>query len=156
MIKVKIPGRGELNIEYVLFDMNGTLTTEGILLESTKKRLESLAKKVKIIILTADTFGKAKETFNGIDVELHIISSGLGSKAKLEFLKNIGEKKCIAVGNGNNDALMLKNAEVGIAILGDEGLSVKACLKSDILVKDIDNAIDILLNGKRIIATLRL
>ena len=156
MMKVNVPSIGEFCFEYAVFDMNGTLTTEGILLESTKKRLELLAKKVKIIILTADTFGKAKETFKGLDVELHIISSKSGSEAKSEFLKNIGEKKCIAVGNGNNDALMLKNAGIGIAILGNEGLSVKACSNSDILAKDIDNAIDILLNEKRIIATLRL
>ena len=61
----------------------------------------------------------------------------------------------IGVGNGNNDIDMLKNAELGIAIIGKEGCSVKSLLSADIVVNNIIDAINLLLNEKRMIATLR-
>ena len=156
MIKFNVPGLGEFFLKYAVFDMNGTLTTDGKLSDSTKKRLELLAIKLKIIILTADTFGKAKESFKNLNVELHIISENYGTESKADFIKKLGEDFCVAIGNGNNDTLMLKNAKLGIAVSGEEGLSSKACFNSDIIAKNIDSAIDMILNEKRIIATLRL
>jgi soluble P-type ATPase len=59
------------------------------------------------------------------------------------------------IGNGGNDQLILKEAGLGIAILGDEGISVTAMKNADILVKTISDALDLLLKPKRLIATLR-
>jgi soluble P-type ATPase len=59
------------------------------------------------------------------------------------------------MGNGNNDELILKEAALGIAILGDEGISVTALKQADIMVKNISDALDLLLKPKRLMATLR-
>lgn len=61
----------------------------------------------------------------------------------------------VAVGNGMNDRLMLRTAALGILVLGNEGTSVQALSSADIVVKDILDGLDLLLNPKRIIATLR-
>ncbi len=157
MISIEIPGQTELLLKYAVFDMNGTLTTDGIIAEETKKKLQILADKLKIIILTADTFGKAKTVFKDSSTELHILDNSIpGAEAKLNFIEKLGVEHCVAVGNGSNDFLMLKHSALGIAVTGEEGLSVKAVCNADIVVKRIDDAIDLLLNTKRIKATLRL
>ena len=61
----------------------------------------------------------------------------------------------VAVGNGNNDQLMLKESGLGIAVLQGEGMSRAAMENADIIVKDISDAFDLLLNPQRLIATLR-
>jgi len=45
--------------------------------------------------------------------------------------------------------------QVAICVIGEEGASVEALLASDVVVKDVKDAINLLLNEKRLIATLR-
>jgi len=66
MISVKIPGEGTLQIEHVIFDVNGTLAVDGILLPEVLSLLKILSEKVKIHLLTANTHGKQSE------IDLHL------------------------------------------------------------------------------------
>jgi soluble P-type ATPase len=59
------------------------------------------------------------------------------------------------MGNGNNDQIILKEACLGIAVLGDEGVSIPAIKNADIAVKDILDGLDLFLKPKRLIATLK-
>jgi soluble P-type ATPase len=59
------------------------------------------------------------------------------------------------IGNGSNDQLILKEAGLAIAVLGDEGVSVSAMKHADVLVKSISDALDLFLKPKRLIATLK-
>ena len=88
-------------------------------------------------------------------MEILITDPKHGTDSKLEFLNTLDAKQCIAIGNGNIDAKMLKHAAIGIAVLGDEGLSKKAFENSDIVVKSIEDAFNLILDPKKIIATLR-
>jgi soluble P-type ATPase len=155
MIKVNIPGRDLLELEYAVFDMNGTLTVDGNIMESTKKRLMLLSQILKIYVLTADTFGRASEVFKSLPVELTIVDKNNGQDDKLKFIEKLGVKKCVAFGNGYNDIKMLKKACLGIAVIGEEGLNTNALINSDICVKNINDGLDLLLIVKRLIATLR-
>ena len=155
MINVKIPGRFELNLKYAIFDMNGTLTTAGILPIEVKNKLIELAKKIKIIILTADTFGKAKDVFSGIDLELHILKSENTSVEKLTFIESLGSNSCVTFGNGYNDRLMIEKSALGIVVLGDEGTNKETLNNADIVVNSVITGINLLLDEKRLIATLR-
>ena len=65
------------------------------------------------------------------------------------------EGKVVAVGNGANDAAMLHKASLGIAVLGGEGLALACLTAADIVVPDIGAALDLLLQPRRILATLR-
>ena len=63
--------------------------------------------------------------------------------------------KVVAIGNGNNDALMLKAAKLGIAVCLKEGCSRRAIEAAQIFVTSPVDAVDLLLSPKRLIATLR-
>jgi P-type E1-E2 ATPase len=155
MIFVSIPGFEDLKLENILFDFNGTLAVDGVLIDGVKERLNVLSNKLKIFVVTGDTFGTAREQLDGLNCELIVAEQFNQSDFKLQVLKKIGCKKTVAVGNGNNDVKILKEAVLGIAVLESEGVSTKAVLSADVLVKNIHNAFDLILNTTRLKATLR-
>jgi soluble P-type ATPase len=155
MIDVDIPGFTRLLIDKLVFDYNGTLACDGIPISGVKVKLNQLAKVCKLYIITADTFGTVKEEFADVEAEIVIIDSYDGTGFKKEFVKKLGNESVIAIGNGNNDALMLDEAKLGILIIGYEGASIRSLLKSDIIVNNISDALNILLKPERLKATLR-
>ena len=90
-----------------------------------------------------------------MNAELMKVRKEDSKQGKLEFLKTLNLEVTVAIGNGSNDQLILKEAALGIAVLGDEGVSGFAVKNADIIVKNIQNALDLLLKPKRLIATLR-
>lgn len=147
---MKIPNYRELKAKRVVFDLNGTLGVEGRIDEEVRRLLDALSGRYQVIVLSADTFGTLDEEFKGLNVKIERVKDGEEKMRKaLEYEPYIG------VGNGNNDVGMLENAELGICVIGEEGASVEALLASDIAVKDVKDAIDLLLNEKKLIATLR-
>jgi len=155
VIEVIIPSYKDIKLKHLVLDYNGTLAVGGIFKREIKEKINRLSQTLNIHVITADTFGNVLEQIRGIDVKLHIISEENGSSDKLKFIENLGSEYCVAVGNGVNDSLMVKSAEVGICILGDEGCSVKTLLNSDIVIKNIEDCIDMLLDTNRLKATLR-
>jgi soluble P-type ATPase len=155
MIAIDIPGWGDLNIENVVFDLNGTLARDGKIPPELKDKVNTLSEKVKVYILTADTQGTASKEIQELQAELVRIPGKDSKNAKLEFLKTLRPEATAAIGNGNNDQLVLREAGLGIAILESEGMSVAALKNADMVVKDISDAFDLLLKPKRLIATLR-
>ena len=146
----------------VLLDLNGTIATDGKIKEGVKERLAILKEKAEIYILSADTFGTLNDIANDLNVKgMKVDREKYGSEkiAKLKILEELKtlnpNKKIIAIGNGNNDELLLKNADLGICVIGDEGAWSKTILSSDIVVKDINDALDLLLNENRLKATIR-
>ncbi|WP_066639493.1 HAD family hydrolase [Desulfolucanica intricata] len=155
MLSIDVPGKGMLNLKYIVLDYNGTIAFDGYLIPGVKERLNQLSKFLSIYILTADTFGKAGNECKVINGELSILTQPIGVEEKEKFIIKLGAENVVAVGNGNNDNLMLLRAGLGIVVLGPEGASVKAIQNADVMVKDIGEALDLLLNPKRLIATLR-
>jgi len=155
MIQIDIPGKGKYTFKYAFFDLNGTLSVDGIIKISTLNLLKKLSKKLDILILTADTFGVADKLFKNINVKLIKLKTQNGASEKKEIIEKYGPEYCVAFGNGYNDHLMLEKAKLSIIILQEEGLSIKSLQNADILVKNIDDGINLLLNEKRLIATFR-
>jgi len=155
LIEIDIPGWGNMEIENVVLDLNGTLATDGKIPSEVKKKVNSLSGRVKVYVLTADTQGTATEEILEMKVELIKIEGKDSKEGKFNFLKSLDLEKTAAMGNGNNDQLILKEAALGIAILGDEGISISAMKQADVMVKNISDALDLLLKPKRLIATLR-
>ncbi len=154
-MNLDIKGFKNLKLKYLILDVNGTISEEGKLIEGVKEKIEFLKRDFEIYLLTADTFGKGKEISEMLNIKLHKLKGEKEDFEKFEFIKNLGSEKCLAIGNGNNDSLMLKEAALGISILGKEGLSTLALLNSDIVFKNILDAFDSIIKSKRIIATLR-
>ena len=154
-VRIDIPGWGNIDIENIVIDLNGTIATDGRIAPEVKQKINSLSELAKVYILTADTQGTANEEILGMNAELIKIPEEDSKQGKFDFLKTLNLEMTVAVGNGSNDQLILKEAALGIAVLGDEGVSVSAIKSADIVVKNIQNALDLLLKPKRLIATLR-
>jgi len=153
--RIDIPGWGNIEIENIVIDLNGTVATDGRIPVDVKEKIRSLSKIAKIYILTADTQGTADQEIPGMNVELIKIPGESSKMRKFEFLKTLDLELTVAIGNGNNDQVILKEAAIGIAVLGDEGISVSAMKSADIVVRNIHDALELFLKPKRLLATLR-
>ena len=152
MIEVEIPGRGAYILRHAVFDVNGTLATDGQLIEGVDTLLAEVRRHVDVHLLTADTHGLQKTLDAQLGLSAHIISGGA---EKAAFVRSLGAAHVIAVGNGANDALMFREAALAVAVLGEEGLSVEALLTADVVVRHIHDALRLMLAPKRLVATLR-
>jgi len=155
MNEIIIPNYKTLRVTNIVLDYNGTIAKDGLLKEEVKDLLKKLSEKYKLHVITADTFGSVKSQLKGYDINVKILTTDNHTQEKAEFIKSLNADNTVAFGNGNNDVLMLENAVVGIAILGDEGCSSKTLMASDITCKSIKDALELFLNTKRLIATLR-
>ena len=154
-MRIEIPGWGNIDIENIVIDLNGTIATDGKIAPEVRKKITSLSELAKVYILTADTQGTANKEILGMNVDLIKVPEENSKKGKFEFLSTLNLETTVVIGNGSNDQLILKEAALGIAVLGDEGMSVSAMKSADIVVENIHNALDLLLEPKRLIATLR-
>ncbi|WP_456479598.1 HAD family hydrolase [Nautilia sp.] len=152
-MKLNIQNVGEIEIENIVLDYNGTVAKDGEVKKSVKEYLKKLEKDFDIYVITSDTHGSAAENLNDTGVKLKILKSAEHTKEKEEFVKAL--KKVFAIGNGSNDALMLKAADIGVCVIEDEGASVKSVINADIVCKTIEDAFELLIKPKRIVATLR-
>jgi soluble P-type ATPase len=150
-----IPGMDEITVEHLLLDYNGTLACDGQIKAGVLEKLEQLSKQLKVHVITADTFGSVQEQCNVPFIHIHIIGKESQDYAKLDYLKHLGAQRTIAVGNGLNDALILQDAVLGFAIQQEEGCATRSLIASDIVFQNINDALNLLLNENRLIATLR-
>jgi P-type E1-E2 ATPase len=155
MIELTIPGRGDYVLNHAVMDVNGTLATDGRLLKGVEPRLIALADTIEIHLLTADTHGRQAEIDAALKLVATRIQPGNEVDQKTAFVSKLGAQSVIAIGNGGNDVGMLKAAALGIAVLGEEGLSVEAMLAADVVCPSIIDALDMLLIPLRLRATLR-
>ena len=155
MLVITIPGRGTLRLEYLVLDLNGTLTLDGVLIAGVAERLERLRQQLRVYLLTADTRGTASKLADDLTVTLKRIESSAESERKRAFVTELGETEVVAIGNGANDGGMLEAATLGIAVLGPEGLATSALSAADVVASGITEALDLLLIPDRLIATLR-
>ncbi len=154
-MRIDIPGWGSVDVENIVIDLNGTTATDGRIPLEIKEKIESLSHLAKIYVLTADTQGTADNEVANMSVEAIKIEEEESKQGKFDFLKTLDLERTVAIGNGSNDQLILKEAALGIAVMGDEGVSVSAIKNADLVVKHIQNALDLFLKPKRLIATLR-
>ncbi len=155
MADTVIPGFGTLSLRYVILDYNGTIALDGVLKQEIKTLLHVMSEHYDVHVITADTFGSVARELDGFDITLKILSSSDHSSEKAAYISGIGAEYCVAIGNGNNDMPMLKTAALGIAVLGEEGCATPTLLASDIVCSSIQDALQLCLNEKRLIATLR-
>jgi soluble P-type ATPase len=155
MIEIVIPGYCSLRLLHLVMDYNGTLAQDGHLIEGVRSRLESLAGQLRLHVITADTFGIARGQLNWLHCELVILPVEEQAQAKLAYVDNLGRDQVSAIGNGRNDQLMLEAAALGIALIQGEGAAFESLAAADVIMPNIQSALDGLLYPKRLIATLR-
>jgi soluble P-type ATPase len=155
MIEIEVPGYKKLRLEHLVLDYNGTIAVHGDIVEGVKEKLESLSERLRIHVLTADTFGMARSKLEGLPCHVYILPIENQEKGKLDYAKQLGLESSVCIGNGRNDRLMLKEAALGIAVILEEGTAKDAVLSADLIIRGILPALELLENPLRLIATLR-
>jgi len=155
MIEIDIPGAAQLHLDHLVLDYNGTLAIDGKLIEGVADHLRRLSHELQIHIITADTFGGAREQLTGIDCKFSIIPLEHQDLEKLDYINQLGAEQAVAIGNGQNDRLMLEVAALGIVVIQREGAVVHAILAADIVMPGIIPALELLQQPLRVKATLR-
>ena len=156
MIEISIPGYKYLRLKHLVMDYNGTMACDGVLIDGLPEILEKLYNELDVHVLTADTFGKVQSEISELKVVVSILPADNQDKGKLDYITHLGSEFTVCIGNGRNDRLMLKNAGLGIVLIQEEGANIETLLSADVVCKDIVSALNLLLNPKRLTATLRL
>jgi soluble P-type ATPase len=155
MIELTIPGKGVLRLEHMVLDVNGTLAKDGRLLDRLARPLTALRDRLALHLLTADTYGRQASIDAALGLTAVRLAAGDEQRQKGDYVRQLGAEQVAAIGQGANDAEMLKAAAVGVAVLGEEGLAVEALLSADILMANIFDALALFEYPTRLIATLR-
>ncbi len=155
MLQIDIPGHKTLQLKHIVLDYNGTIACDGTLIAGVKENLTALADKLQVHILTADTFGKAKEGLEDVDCQLSILAPDAQDIGKLNYVKALGADRVVCVGNGRNDRLMLEAAALGIVVILQEGAAAETVAAADVVCAHIVSALELLQNPLRLTATLR-
>jgi len=155
MISIPFPGEKTIILEHLVCDVNGTLAVDGVLVEGVAELFSFLSSQLQIHMITADTHGKQQQMDDLLGLRAERIAPGNEAAQKAAFVRGLGAASVAAIGQGANDAEMLKTSGLGIAVLSREGLAVETLLAADLLVPDIISALEILQNPLRITATLR-
>jgi soluble P-type ATPase len=155
MISINVSGYRDLSLRHVVLDYNGTLARDGRLLDGVSASLSKVGECLELHVVTADTFGLVRSGMKGIRCRLSVLTQESQAEAKRQYVRNLGSSQTVAIGNGRNDQLMIKETALGIAVLGKEGTAVETILAADIVCASVLEALELLLNPKRLIATLR-
>ena len=75
--------------------------------------------------------------------------------AELQFVSALGANTVVAIGNGRNDHKMLGAAGLSIALIQREGGATEALASADLASTSVLDALGLLRNPKRLVATLR-
>jgi soluble P-type ATPase len=145
-------GERRLELSTVIFDLNGTLTVHGELLDGVAERLRRLRAQMQVLLVSSDTYG----TLDAVAEHLGVPARRARDAAdKAAVLAEVGAASCVGVGNGNNDLLLLRDAALGIVVVGQEGAAPALFAVADIVCSSAVDALDLLLDPQRIGATLR-
>lgn len=155
MITIDIPGHGSLRLAHLVLDYNGTIALEGKTMDGVKERLQALSRSLAVHVLTADTFGSVRDELSGVPCQLSVIPREDQAQAKLDYVQQLGCDGSVCIGNGRNDALMLKEAALGIVVIQAEGASTQAIVAADLATPSVLDALDLIIHPLRLMATLR-
>ena len=116
------------------------------------ERLARLRDVLDVRLVSGDTFGTLDEIAAVLGLPSVRTRDG---RAKLALVEELEPARCAVVGNGTNDVLALEAAALGVAIVGPEGASGAAVRAADVVCRSVLEALDLLLEPRALVATLR-
>ncbi len=155
MIELTIPGRGQLRLEHLVTDVNGTLALDGALIDGLAKRIASVRDRLTVHLLTANTHGRQAVIDQQLNLTATRLRAGGEQAQKRQFVEELGAGTVVAIGQGANDAGMLDAAALGICVMSTEGVATETLMAADLVVPTIFAAFDLLDKPLRIVASLR-
>jgi soluble P-type ATPase len=103
MIPIQIPGFRTLQLDQLVLDYNGTLAIDGELVVGVDERLRALSAQLEIHVVTADTYGGDRSALSGLPCKLRVLPGSRQDVAKLAYVRRLGTRRCVCIGNGRND-----------------------------------------------------
>jgi soluble P-type ATPase len=162
-IHIDIPGYGTLHLKALCSDYTGTLSHGGELIGGVREKLCQLSQRLDLHVVTSDTRKTARAQLRGIPLTAlqdEIAISG-HDEYKRDYVNKLGipSNQVVVFGNGRNDRLWLKEVRdaggLAIAVDAGEGCAVEAMTNAHVFVVGIISALDLLLDEKRLVGTLR-
>jgi P-type E1-E2 ATPase len=155
MIELNIPGRAQLQLEHLVCDLNGTLALDGVLADGMVRKLNALRDRLVVHLITADTLGGLAWIERQLKIEAVRIDPQGEAEQKAAYVRSLGSELVAAIGQGANDAAMLKEAALGICVLSMEGAAVETLLAADLVLPGIIPALELFDKPLRIVSSLR-
>lgn len=149
-----IPGLKEpLELRTIILDLNGTLSVGGTIVSGATERIGTLKEAgFNLVLFTGNTRNDADSLANNLGIEWRLARNG---DEKRDLALEMQPEHCASIGNGLIDAKLMEVVRLRIVTLQAEGVHVQTLLHSDILVPSILDALDLLIDKDRLIATLR-
>ncbi len=145
--------QGEIEINTVVFDLNGTLSEYGEINNETKQWIERLKNFGFILImLTSDQRGNAHEIANSLQIDYHIAKTSMDKQKYVAKL----QEPFFAIGNARNDIPMFRKATISFATLQSEGIHPTIINYVDIIVPSIANAFHLIADANGLISTMKI
>jgi P-type E1-E2 ATPase len=155
VITLRLPGQRPCALRSLVLDFNGTLAADGVLLAGVRSRIAAVAKVLDVHVVTGDTFGTVRSVLRRLDLHVEVLPPLRQAAAKERYVVALGPGSVCAIGNGNNDAAMLKRAALSIAVIGREGCAEATIRAADLVVRDVIDGLELLTHPKRLVASLR-
>jgi P-type E1-E2 ATPase len=154
-IEIPVAGWRTLHLFHLVLDINGTLTVDGRLTSGVQARIGRLRSLLDCHLLTADTHGTADAVAGTLGCRLTVLAGEDHAGQKAAYVHTLDPAGVVAIGNGANDVLMLREAALGICVIGGEGAAAATVTAADVVCRSVANALDLLLQPRRLTATLR-
>lgn len=105
-------------------------------------------------VLTADTYGTVTRQCEPLGITVRTFPREGAAGCKEEIVKGL-EGGVACLGNGFNDIPMFDAARLSIAVLEREGMCAALLSHASVVVRSIEDGLDLLLKPDRLRATLR-
>jgi P-type E1-E2 ATPase len=155
MIELNIPGRGRLQLEHLVCDVNGTLALDGTLPVGMVRTLNALKDRLMIHIISADTLGNLQSVERQLKIHAIRINPQEEAEQKAAYVRELGAEQVAVIGQGANDAQMLKEAAIGICVLSLEGTAIETLISADLVMPGIFEALELFDKPLRMVSSLR-
>ncbi len=152
-MKYNIPEIWEIEIDTIVLDLNGTLSVKWQIIEWVRERIDKLKELwMHILLLTWDQRWTAKNLCSELWIDFKKATT---AEMKGECMQRLNCDTTVSIWNARIDIETFKMAKLSIATLQGEWIHTEIILNVDIIVTSINDALDILIDGDSLCATMR-
>lgn len=152
-MKYAVPGVGDIELQTIILDLNGTVTVGGAVPEGTREKLAAVKNLgFQTVFFTGNTRNNADQLAKELGIGWQLAST---AEEKRDLALQMHPETCVSIGNGQIDLELTKAVQLSIVTLQAEGVHTETLLAADIVVPTIIDALDLLIDPDRLIATLR-
>lgn len=152
-MKYDVPEVGEIEINTIVFDLNGTLQVQKQIPDGVKERLQKLTEMgMEMVFFTGDARGNAHLIAEELGISFKKCVNGAEKEAAMS---DYDPETTAAIGNARIDIGTFKNAKLAIGTLQAEGIHVGILEHIDVLVPSIVDALDFFIDDGAFRGTMR-